>query len=136
MAKRVGHNNIRLSSKDFSNELRGVLAEFGTAANDAVVATLEEAGKQGVKEVKQRTAAAGIGGRRYKNGFKYERNGYKAIIYQNEQPTLTHLLEDSHAIVIHGHATGKKTKARKHWEPAEDALNQKIGDIFTKEFNK
>lgn len=136
MAKRLGANNIKLTPKDFENELRGVLAEFGTAANDAVVATLEEAGKQGVKEVKQRTAAAGIGGKRYKSGLKYDREGYKVTVYNSDQPTLTHLLEDGHQIVIHGHATGKRTKARKHWEPAEDALNQKIGDIFKKEYEK
>ena len=45
---------------------------------------------------------------------------YTEVIIYNKQAWLPHLLENGHAIVVHGHATGKSTAAIPHIKPVEE----------------
>lgn len=114
---------------------------LGAAVNDILEAYTEtltedcnksaaDLAKYGAEELKQKAASAGIGGRKYKNSFRWqllkESPFGNIYVIRSTQYRIAHLLEHGHIIVSHGKYTGKRTRARHHWTEVEQDVESKL----------
>jgi hypothetical protein len=59
--------------------------------------------------------------------YKYKpRDGHvEAVVANKTAPGLTHLIEKGHRLFVHGHDTGRRTKARPHIAEAYERVAKK-----------
>lgn len=65
-----------------------------------------------------------VGKGRYASGWKVEEDPMKGyvshyVVYNDNDPTLTHLLEDGHVLFLYGRPTGKRTRSFPHIRNSE-----------------
>lgn len=125
-----------VSSDAFAQELGLMLSRYGSAVAKEVDKELRKTAKEISDEVKSNAQSAGFNigetGTKYVKGWSVTKNEGKWVVYNKTIPSLAHLLENGHEIVVHGIATGKRTRAFKHIEPAQILLDKKIDDLENK----
>lgn len=126
--------DIRCNIDDMHPTLMQILKEYGDKGTKAVNLAVEEEAKDIRKKIRQNAGGAGIGGKRYKGGWRVKKemraNGVQCTIYNGSEPGLVHLLEKGHRVVAYRKDTGKRTHAFEHVGPStqdmERELTQKI----------
>lgn len=109
---------------DLSAQLADMMREYTSEVEVAVSNAIEEAGKELLKDVKEKSPKSQDGGD-YQKGWclKIEQSGSKktAIVYNKTRYHLTHLLE-------HGHAkrNGGRVNAIPHIKPAEEKAETEL----------
>jgi len=123
--------NITVKGLDaLANDLKAFTeAEIMQASTTAAKKTAEDA----VRKLKA-SSPKSKGHTRYASKWKAKKqdNGY--IVY-NEQPGLTHLLENGHDIIRHGAKVGR-AKAHPHIAPVERAANEEFVTNVMQELNR
>ena len=96
--------------------------------------------KYGSEELKDKAAAAGIKGKKYRNSFRWqllEESPFGNIyVIRSTQYRIAHLLEHGHIIVSHGKYTGERTKERHHWTDVEQDVEGKLLTAVTEAIKK
>lgn len=121
-------NSIDVSQ--LSTEIGSILSMYSNNVSEATEQWLKDTAQKTAKNVQKNASSAGFkGGKKYIKGWTYKKKDGKYVVYNKNAPGLAHLLENGHQIVVHGVATGKRTRAFKHIKPAEEEINQMINDL-------
>lgn len=125
-------SNITIDPLSLQSEINGILSEIPHNVETALDKAADKVSKEAIKRLKA-TSPVGAGkGGHYADGWTRKKDSAKKVVVHNKQYQLTHLLENGHEIVIHGHATGKSTRAIKHIKPVEEWVQ----DEFEKELKE
>lgn len=116
---------------DYSTEIQEASAEALNKSTDYTIENLKKDSPRDKHRKKYR-----VGKPRYANGWKVMRedigvNNVRAIIWNDNDPTLTHLLEYGHVLVRNGRVIGR-TRAFPHIEPNQE----KGAEYYEKELKK
>lgn len=128
--------------KDLASQFKDIIDDYNEdvqkagvkALNDSIDYTIENLKKDSPRDKNRKKKRRGKP--RYANGWKAIRedmgvNTIRGVIYNNNDPTLTHLLEYGHVLVRGGQIIGR-ARAFPHIEP-----NRKKGmEYYEKEFIK
>lgn len=121
-------NSIDISS--LSSEIGSVLSMYSKDVTNETEKWLKETAKKTSKTVKKNASKAGFKvDPKYVNGWTYKKVNGHWVVYNKDKPGLAHLLEKGHSIVVHGKATGKKTRAFPHIKPAEEEIQNLVSDL-------
>lgn len=122
-------SSITIDSMSLQSEIQGILSEIPHSVETALDKAADKVSKEAIDKLKA-TSPRGVGkGGHYADSWTRKKDSAKKVTVHNKQYQLTHLLENGHEIVIHGHATGKQTRAIKHIKPVEEWVQ----DEFEKE---
>ena len=111
-----------LAMKDFTIEVKTILAEYAEDVQRASDTACEQIAKEAVAKLKatspKRTKGRTAG--RYARGWSIKRDpGTRSVtVYNKTDPQLTHLLENSH-VIRNKKGTYGRTTPKKHIEPVE-----------------
>ena len=111
------------------DEIMQSLYDFADMEYDTLKETLDQVGKETVKQLKA-TSPRGRSGR-YAKGWrvkkvKQEGRRYEVIVHNKTDYQLTHLLENGHVKVLWGKRTGGFVKAEPHIKKAEEVAISNI----------
>lgn len=122
-----------VSSDAFAEELGLMLSRYGSQVAKEVDKKLRKTAKEVSEEVKKNAQNAAFQkhetGAEYISGWTVTKRDGKFIVHNKKKPGLSHLLEKGHVIVVHGVATGKRTRAFEHIAPAQKLLDEKVDEL-------
>ena len=102
---------VRVGSKDFEDAITAAVEEMCQDAERESIDRSIDAGDRAVKLLKERSKRTQGGGKHYADGFvtdlRVSRYGHSVTVHNKNKPTLTHLLEFGHDIVVHGVRVGR-----------------------------
>lgn len=138
MARRYTRKNpIKVNA--FSSELQKLLKEYGDECTDTVNSVMPKLGKETAANVKKDVRSKfkkGSGGSNYANGWTYKvvygRLNTGFVVYNKNKPTLTHLLENGHAIA---NGTGR-VAGRPHIAPSYEWAQEEAVKRIKEELKK
>ena len=128
--------------KDLGSQFKDIWADYSSEIQEASVRslnksidyTLENLKKDSPRDKNRKKYR--VGKPRYASGWKAMRedigvNNVRAVIWNANDPTLTHLLENGHVLVRNGRVIGR-TRAFPHIEPNQE----KGAEYYEKELKK
>lgn len=111
---------ITIEPEALASTIQQILQEIPHSVETAVDKAADETAKEAVQKLKA-TSPRGQGkGGHYADAWTKKKDKANKVTVYNKQYQLTHLLENGHEIVVHGHATGKSTAAIPHIKPVEE----------------
>ena len=114
-----------MSNVTIKGNLAGLADQLAAYTEAEVMQATETAAKKtaqdAVKALKAKSPKS-KGHTRYASKWKAKKEDHGYVVY-NEQPGLTHLLENGHDIIRHGAKVGR-TKAHQHIAPVEKSANE------------
>lgn len=126
--------NIKVTVDGLADVVNDIIEDYSVDLLTATNKAVKEMAKWGAQSLKMRARSAGIGGSRYVNSFISTRasSGRLGDVYtissRDPHYRVAHLLEDGHAIYVHGKGTGKRTRPRVHWEDLQDDIDALLTD--------
>lgn len=122
-------NNI-IDISGLSTEIGSILSQYSNTVYDETEKWLKKTAKQTAEDVKAKARQAGFeGGEDYIEGWTYRKKDGKYVVHNKKRPGMAHLLENGHDIVVHGIATGKRTRAFPHISEAEKEMQKYVDDL-------
>ncbi len=113
----------KISFDQLQGEIDKILKEYEKDAAESIDQAATQIGKAAVSELKSASPVGATG--RYSKGWAYEKNrsrlGTSVTVYNKTDGSLTHLLENGHALRQGGRAPGKK-----HIAPVNDEATEKF----------
>lgn len=103
-----------VSISQLSNEIAKALQEYTQEIEKGLEEAKKQVAKEGVRTLKS-TSPKNTGN--YAKGWRTSLDGSAQVIHNATRPSLTHLLENGHAL-----RQGGRTKAFKHIEPVERSV--------------
>lgn len=129
-------NSVKIAPEALATTVQQILQEVPHTVETVVDKVADEVAKEAVNKLKG-TSPKGQGkGGHYADAWAKKKDKAKKVTVYNKQYQLTHLLENGHEIVIHGHATGKQTKAIKHIKPVEEWVKTEFEEKLKEEIKK
>lgn len=119
-------SNITIDATALQSEINGILSEIPHSVETALDKAADKVSKEAIKRLKASSPRGAGKGGHYADGWTRKKDSTKKVTVHNKQYQLTHLLENGHEIVIHGHATGKHTRAIKHIKPVEEWVKEEF----------
>lgn len=130
----------KVTPEQLGDAIAEILEGYGEDLTADCNRAAAEVAKYGSQELKDKAAEAGIGGRKYKNSFRWqllEETPFGNIyVIKSTQYRIAHLLEHGHLIVSHGKYTGRRTRAFRHWSDVEQDTERKLVAAVTDAINK
>lgn len=124
---------MTIGPEALASTVQQILQQVPHSVETAVDKVADKVAKEAVQKLKG-TSPRGRGkGGHYADAWTKKKDKAKKVTVYNKQYQLTHLLENGHEIVIHGHATGKQTRAIKHIKPVEEWVQNEFEEELTKE---
>lgn len=126
---------IKCNIEDFDSTVKKVLLDWnrdlGIKINKKAESVSREAAKMlrkgGPYKERTRKYTRDWSSKLNPNGYRYTRGHYDVYtVYNKKNYRLTHLLENGHRIISHGHARGRTTKAFVHIRPVADFCETKM----------
>lgn len=130
----------KVTPEQLGDAIAEILEGYGEDLTADCNRAAAEVAKYGSQELRDKAAEAGIGGRKYKNSFRWqllEETPFGNIyVIKSTQYRIAHLLEHGHIIASHGKYTGERTKPRRHWSEVEQDTERKLVAAVTDAINK
>lgn len=121
--------SVRIDSEQLRATINEMLAEYGDSARDAIEESCNDTAKAVVKDLKK--AGDFNRGEKFRKGWtskiELTRTGATAVVYNDTQPGLAHLLEFGHV-----KQNGGRTKAFNFIAPINDTVEEKFSAAFEK----
>lgn len=132
--------NIKVAPDRLGAAIGDILEDYTESLTADCNKEAADLAKYGSEELKHFAANAGIGGRKYRNSFRWqllEESPFGNVyVIRSTQYRIAHLLEHGHIIVSHGKYTGERTKERHHWTEVEKDVEGKLLTAVTEAIKK
>ena len=124
----MSKSKIKIDQLD--KEVQSILAQFEHGVKTDLDDAMEEVAEEAVKKLKSTSPTSKRRGKKYKNGWKVDKDGGHFVI-NNKIYRLTHLLENGHDIIIKGEKRGY-APAQPHIKPVEEWCQKELPEKIRK----
>lgn len=124
-------NNITIRGGSLLSQIKADFDVTETIVNEAS----KDCTYKAARKTKELLKGAPLGGRKYNHGWAIQREEFAAIVYQKAQPTLTHLLEYGHDVIVNGRKVGE-ARAIPHIEPANEIGKKYFEELIIEEVER
>lgn len=129
-------SNITIDATALQSEINGILSEIPHSVETALDKAADKVSKEAIQKLKGSSPRGAGKGGHYADAWTRKKDSAKKVTVHNKQYQLTHLLENGHEIVVHGHATGKRTRAIKHIKPVEEWVQEEFEKELKEDIQK